>query len=81
MTPGRNTSGLRKGGGRVSPNKMTKSAKEAFAAAFDELGGAKALGEWATENPTEFYKLYARLIPTEVAGDPTSPLSIRVTFE
>jgi hypothetical protein len=47
------------------PNKMTRAAKESFQLAFDEIGGASALSEWARENRTEFYKLFARLIPTE----------------
>lgn len=51
------------------PNKTTKSAREAFALAFDGLGGADALKLWAMENQTEFYKLYARLIPQEHVGE------------
>lgn len=51
-----------------SPNKLTKTAREAFAIAFDKLGGPKNLTEWAKENPTDFYKLYARLIPVEHVG-------------
>lgn len=26
------------------------------------------MAKWAKENQTEFYKIYARLIPTEVSG-------------
>jgi hypothetical protein len=51
------------------PNKTTKSAREAFALAFDGIGGADALKSWALENQTEFYKLYARLIPQEHVGE------------
>ena len=63
-----------------SVNKTTALAKEAFALAFKGLGGAKALQEWATENPTEFYKLFARLIPTEqhVSGADGQPLGVVV---
>lgn len=66
MTPNKRpkTGGRKKG----TPNKLTSVAKDAFAFAFDEAGGATALAEWAIENRTEFYKLYARLIPTEFAG-------------
>lgn len=64
----RNTSGLRRGGGRTSPNKLTRAARDAFQIAFDKIGGAEALAEWAEANRTEFYKLYGRLIPTEVTG-------------
>lgn len=54
-----------KGRPKGVPNKLTRSAKEAFALAFDGIGGAEALIAWARDNPTDFYKLYARLIPTE----------------
>jgi hypothetical protein len=55
--------------GRPStPNKLTKAAKEAFALAFDGIGGVDGLVEWAQANRTDFYKLYARLIPVELTG-------------
>jgi len=50
------------------PNKVTASAREAFALAFDESGGFAELTAWAKVNRTEFYKLYARLIPVEHVG-------------
>lgn len=50
------------------PNKLTKSAREAFALAFDATGGWTALGQWAQENRSQFYSLYARLIPVEHVG-------------
>lgn len=49
-------------------NKITVAAKEAFAAAFREIGGVRALSKWARRNPDEFYKLYAKLIPVELRG-------------
>ncbi len=45
---------------------FTVRAKEAFRLAFDKSGGVEALTAWAIENRTDFYKLYARLIPVEV---------------
>lgn len=50
------------------PNKLSGTAKENIAAVFDLLGGSPAMQKWAAENPTEFYKLYARLLPHEVTG-------------
>lgn len=50
------------------PNTFTVAAKQAFNAAFQGLGGVEELIEWGKKNRTEFYKLYARLIPVEVAG-------------
>jgi hypothetical protein len=39
------------------------------------------MAEWAAENKTEFYKLYARLIPVQVSGDPDNPVEARLTVE
>ena len=50
------------------PNKLTRAAKEAFALAFEGVGGVDALTEWARENLTDFDKLYARLIPVELSA-------------
>lgn len=57
-------------GGRAKgvPNKLTVAAKEAFALAFQGMGGVPALSKWAEDHPTEFYKLYARLIPVDVTS-------------
>ncbi len=57
-----------KGRPRGIPNKTTASAREAFALAFDKAGGYAELTAWAKANRTEFYKLYARLIPVEHVG-------------
>ena len=37
--------------------------------AFEQSGGFEDLTAWAKENRTEFYKLYARLIPVEHVGE------------
>ncbi len=58
-----------KGRPKGSKNKVTKNAREAFQRAFDESGGFTALTAWAKANQTEFYKLYARLIPVEHVGE------------
>jgi hypothetical protein len=56
------TGGRKKG----TPNKATTAVKEAFRQAFEDLGGTQALVTWAMENPTQFYQLYSKLIPTDV---------------
>lgn len=63
--------GTPKTGGRKAgtPNKSTKNAREAFQLAYEGLGGVQKLTEWAKENQTEFFKLYARLIPVEHVGE------------
>lgn len=47
------------------PNKLTMSAKEAFDKVFQDRGGSEALLEWSKDNPTDFYKLYGKMIPTQ----------------
>ena len=43
---------------------MTIKVKEAFEFAFASIGGEEALAGWAKDNPSEFYKLFARLLPS-----------------
>lgn len=58
--------GERRGGRQPgTPNKLTANAREAFQSAFDSIGGPDRLAGWARENETEFYKLFARLIPVQ----------------
>jgi hypothetical protein len=59
-------SGNPKGRAAGKANKGTVAAREAFQMAFDQLGGPKHLAKWAGDNETEFYKLFARLIPVDV---------------
>lgn len=61
-------SGNPKGKKKGQVSKFTSSFKEALRIAFDGIGGTKNLTAWARENPTEFYKIMARLIPVEVSG-------------
>ncbi len=61
-----------------SLNASSIAAKTAFQLAFQGLGGVEALTSWAKGNEGEFYKLYARLIPTEthLTGSEGAPLGI-----
>jgi len=65
-----NTTPTKHAGGRPkgSPNRVTRTVREAFERAFLRLQTSPraALHEWAVRNPTEFYKLAARLIPAEM---------------
>lgn len=51
-----------------SPNKLGVAVKANVVAVFDLIGGIKGMATWAKKNRTDFYKLYARLIPTEVVA-------------
>jgi hypothetical protein len=67
-----------KGRKKGVPNKSTASVKEALALAFQGVGGVPALQTWAKDNPGEFYKLWSKMLPTEVQGSMTG--TITVTF-
>ena len=42
-----------------------KQVVTAFSDAFHLIGGVPRLAHWANEHPTEFYKLYGRLLPSQ----------------
>lgn len=56
--------------GRVAgtQNKLTRTVKETVLAVFNELqeDPQVKLSAWAKSEPTEFYKIAAKLIPTDV---------------
>ena len=72
--------GLPKTGGRApgTPNKETRSVRAAVQEAFDNMGGIDGLSDWGRDNPTEFYKVWARLIPIEANIKHEGGISITV---
>jgi hypothetical protein len=67
MALGRKTGGRKKG----VPNKNTTAVKEALQAAFEGIGGVPRLIAWAQEEPTEFYKLWSKILPQEIKQEVT----------
>ncbi len=57
--------GERRGGRkRGTPNKVTRSCRQAIEFAADALGGGEALARWAKKNQTLFWsRIYVRLLP------------------
>lgn len=71
----RPNSGPKKG----SKHKTTIAVKECIQAAFEKLGGVKALKAWAEKNPGEFYtKIWSKLLPHEVTGADGGPLTVTI---
>jgi hypothetical protein len=56
------------GGKKNTSNKTTTAFRTDVLMTFEEIGGTEALVRWARRNPTEFYRICARLIPYEVIG-------------
>ena len=72
MAKGHKTGGRKKG----TPNRTTADVKAALTRAFDELGGVPALVEWGRDNPTQFYHLWSKLLPTEVKNADGQPFKV-----
>lgn len=66
-------------GGAQSP-KVTVKARDDLALAFDLMGGVPALVVWGRANPTEFYRIWARLIPRE-AAEPSQAMPLETLLE
>jgi hypothetical protein len=58
-----------------SKNQFT-TLKSAFIEAFEEIGGVDNLVEWARCNQTDFYRMLARLMPTEIKADVNTGVSL-----
>ncbi|MDB4312218.1 hypothetical protein N9937_02185 [bacterium] len=54
---------------RAANTVRRKQVIEAFSDAFTLIGGTPRLAIWADENPTEFYRLYSKLMPKEQTGE------------
>ena len=64
MAAGFKTGGRKRG----TPNRISRAFKESVQIAFGAIGGDEAFAAWARENRSEFYRIAARLIPTELTG-------------
>ena len=75
--------GKKAGPGRPKgvPNKITQSVKEVVKQAFDELQGDKDanLAAWGKANPSDFYRIAAKLIPNTVEAEVTGELKHTIT--
>ncbi len=74
---------MKRGPGRPkgSINKTTASVKAALIEAFEKMGGVKSLLKWGRSEPTEFYKLWAKMLPTDVEASIKGKIEIRIQFE
>jgi hypothetical protein len=80
--PNPKTDHLPKGRQKGVQNKITRSVKEAFIAAFEEMGGVEHLVSWAKANPTQFYRCYVAIAPKTIVGEgEDGSIKIRVIVE
>jgi hypothetical protein len=72
MAIGKKTGGRQKG----TTNKKYEPLRDVFLGAFHEmqLKPKVNLSEWGESNPTEFYRLCAKLINIQISNDPDNPM-------
>lgn len=69
---------LQKGlyGERTPKPLRSKKAADAFQSAFDLIGGVPRLALWADKNPSAFFALYSKLIPSTVQAQVKATIKI-----
>lgn len=67
--------------GKRAPKSLTnKRAADAFQSAFDLIGGIPRLALWADKNPTAFFSLYSKLIPSTVHAQVNATIEIKAPW-
>jgi hypothetical protein len=51
-----------------NPHFTRKDVVQSFQSAFELIGGIPRLAIWANNNETDFFKLYARLLPSQASS-------------
>jgi hypothetical protein len=63
-------------------NKLTKSVREAFQVAFNQMNADPkkdySLFEWGKKNPKEFYIIASKLIPLQLTGEDGDPITVNI---
>jgi hypothetical protein len=85
---------LSTGRAKGAKNKLTNDVRSAFHKVYNEMGenihvdgrpmtGHEAFLSWARDNPTEFYRLYGKMIPAtaELTGDVHEDFVDNLIFE
>ena len=69
---------LQKGlyGSKTPKQLMSQRAADAFQTAFDLIGGVPRLALWADKNPSAFFSLYSKLIPSSIQANVSATIKI-----
>ncbi len=75
--------GKREGAGRPpgSLDKGNALIREMVVSALDDAGGVEYLVRQANEKPAAFLALLGKVLPVQIAGDPTAPVKISFSWE
>jgi hypothetical protein len=67
-----------KGRPKGVPNKINRDIKEMVLIALSKAGGAEYLLEQSRTNPSAFLTLVGKVLPLQLTGSETAPISIRI---
>ena len=75
--------GEAKGRPKGAVNHLTRTVRETVLNVFNQLQKDKVanLKAWAKAEPTEFYKIASKLIPTEITGTVKNVIEVHITDE
>lgn len=58
----------------------TSKAAKAFEQAFELIGGVPRLALWADRNPSKFYAMYSKLVPSTVQGNIQKDIRVTIAW-
>ena len=67
-----------KGRPKGAKDKVQRCVKESILNVYESLGGDEAFHNWAVMEQTEFYKLFAKLLPKDLNAKVEGSLSVEV---
>ena len=67
-------------GKKLPPQLKGQKAANAFQQAFELIGGVPRLALWADKNPSAFFALYSKMIPSTVKAEVDTTLRIELKY-
>lgn len=62
--------------GGVSRERNRRRVAADILETFDIIGGVPAFANWAQENPSDFYRMWAKMAPPPDAADPGAQIKV-----
>jgi hypothetical protein len=67
-------------GNSLPPALKDSKAARAFQQAFEMIGGVPRLALWADQNPTKFYSLYSKLVPSTAEVHEKKDITVTINW-
>lgn len=67
-------------GSKLPKELKGQKAADAFQHAFELIGGIPRLALWADKNPTAFFSLYSKLIPSSIMAKVDAKMEVNIKY-